>query len=97
VITLLENVASMDSHGPEIRQWFNRLTGSEPYRLCAGELSHVRRPRYYWCSHPVRDCELFKSEQREDRTILHVRPGLTKPALTVQRGCSRFVSSTAPV
>ena len=48
VEVFLENVASMDSHGPMARREFSRLMQVEPFRLCAFELGWVRRPRFYW-------------------------------------------------
>jgi site-specific DNA-cytosine methylase len=64
---LLENVTSMDSHGPEARQGISAIFG-RPFKLCSGELCWVRRPRYYWCSYRVNldgSTDLVAEEEKE--------------------------------
>ena len=54
VRTMVENVKSMDSHGPSARLAFSHLWKSRPLAICSGDLSEVRRPRYYWVDWPIR-------------------------------------------
>ena len=48
VLTLIENVQSMDSHGSGGREQISQLTTVKPIAACASGLSGVRRPRYWW-------------------------------------------------
>ena len=53
VCVLIENVKSMDSHGPESRRAFSRLLNVLPICSCPSNFCDVRRPRYYWVNWPI--------------------------------------------
>jgi len=52
---LVENVTSMDQHGPEVVTAFNQLLGSKPSDIEAADSGDMRRLRRYWHSWTI--CE----------------------------------------
>jgi site-specific DNA-cytosine methylase len=71
LLEIMENVASMDSHGPHARQALTASFGELPAKLDAASISLCRRPRYYWCRPPVASCHnLLVVKQTEKYEIV---------------------------
>jgi hypothetical protein len=89
----LENVTSMDSHGPEARQSISGIFG-KPFKFCSGEICWVRRPRYYWCSYSVNLCNSpdFVVEEETEWTRLR-GAGRRVRCINFEGGAARSGSS----
>ena len=70
VCVLIENVKSMDSHGPESRRAFSRLLNVLPVCSCPSSFCDVRRPRYYWVNWSIWSSPQALVEEDAGRTIL---------------------------
>jgi hypothetical protein len=60
VAWLLENVASMDSHGSASREAISKELGCVPYKLCSSQFTWCKRPRFYWTSYQVQSCRHYE-------------------------------------
>ena len=50
---LIENVQSMDAHGPQSRRHFAQLFDVVPIAACASSCTPAARPRYHWLNWPI--------------------------------------------
>ena len=73
VCVLVENVKSMDSHGPESRREFSRLLNVLPICACPSTFGDVRRPRYYWVNWTIWGSHCASVEEEAERTLLKLK------------------------
>jgi len=88
-LTLIENVQSMDSHGPEMRERITDLTGVLPIAACSSGLSDVRRPRYYWIDWKISSGRFAQVEPETRRAKVKFDSPIPDGSRELERGWSR--------
>ena len=96
VLTLIENVQSMDSHGPQAREQFTQLTGSVPVAVCASGISEVRRPRYYWIDWPVTPGPNVSIDNLGTKVAVKLSGTIPPQTRQLQRGWHRIANEDGP-
>ena len=71
-----ENVASMDSSDQRI---FTGFVGTEPYVADAGDISQVRRKRFYWANWRIPNSEGVTQEPAKEASRLRFKATLPTP------------------
>ena len=90
ILTMVENVQSMDSHGPQARLEISALTRCKPVAACSSGLSEVRRPRYYWLDWPVVSGEGVEVHSRPDKVEVRFHMELPPGSCWLERGWQRI-------
>jgi len=96
VLTLIENVQSMDSRGPQPRESFTSLIGSVPVAVCASGISEVRRPRYYWIDWPIAEGEGVEIVNQGHKVSVKLTGVVPPESCQLERGWRRVAKDGSP-
>ena len=96
VCVLVENVKSMDSHGPESRRAFSKLLNLLPFTTCPSSFTDTRRPRYYWLSWTLWSNSTALIYEEDERSILKLVGNQPSWACQFEKGARRLEGCTTP-